>query len=311
MKCTMVKCFQVLAEFWTYLLTCKDDSLLMVLLDKSVQQLFTNIQVSSHETLYTFHAANIVTYRKSAHRAFIDAYINSPVDIWRDHGSHIRAYILSHIQDALITYIPPSMHALRLKAITPNSTIFDAHVASTVAYDLHNSGVHMLSTYKNDAHLHSVALVFIELLYSYTSIHDDMILLSTSITQSKDTGQPDNVHACMTKIYQRFTTMHSKFLQMWTSQFRLGIAVCNQQSANVNQTCISNQGISNQGSSKHVAALREKYTSMLEKVDVLSDVQFLDEAIPTSIDYPYMSSFTQIATCLQCMMASIPTSDEH
>jgi len=285
-QCTMTRCFHDMAEFWIHLMNCKDESKLMIVLDKSVKQLLTHVHtllLHSPMTIQAFPTTTDATsYSGSEHHAFIEQHVNRHVDLWKYNGPRISAYIVEQIQTALVAFIPPNMQALRLKAIAPGQTAFDVHVAAKLAYDLSASGVRMLSSYNEQAYTHSVALVFIELLFAYASILEDVVVLHASVAQCATVGP--NARACMLKIDQRFTAIHRKFTQMWTSQFRLGISICS--------------GSQTGTPSKSMEDLCSAYTQALDKLEALTDVQTLDEALPQSVEYPFTSLLTRMAACL-------------
>lgn len=285
-QCTMIQCFHELAEFWIHLMNCKDDSRLMIVLDRSVKQLLTNVQTLLLPTPMAIQAFQVSTststFSASDHYAFIEQNVSRHVDLWKYHGAHISAYIIEQIKAVLVSFIPPSMHALRLKAIASNQSAFEVHVVAKIAHDLNASGIRMLSTYNEQAYTHTVALLFIEVLFTYTSILEDLIVLRTSVAQCNVIGL--HARACMLKIDQRFSTIHRKFTQMWASQFNLGISICNRH---------------NSPPSKSIDELCSTYTQILGKLDALSDVQHLADALPQSVEYPFTSLFTRMATCLQ------------
>ena len=293
MQCTMLDCFHEMATFWTHLMSRKDDSMLMVVLHKTVQQLLVGAQASLLHTrpIPAFQVVTSGMYDASEHRAFIYRYIHSQVDLWKYHGAAISEYVMANIQDSLVSYIPPSMHALRIKAIAPRPTPFDAHIAATVVYDLHNNGATMLSSYNEQAHLHSVALVFVELLGTYASILRDVMVVSASVAQCTAIGP--HVRGYVTNIAARFDAIHGKLVRMWQDQFRLGISVCNNAPHRTPST----------------EALCTRYTQMREKLDALSDVRHLDEAIPTSVEFPYMSTLSRIASCLHRIKSGLNPGD--
>jgi hypothetical protein len=291
LQSTMMGCVHELATFWTHLMSLPDDSSLMIVLHRAVQQILTDVQsqwTSSSPPIPAFPTATYRVFDASVHCDFIEEYIDSPVDLWKYHGKTIAHYMIAQIRDALVSYIPPSMHALRIKAIASHQTAFDAHVVARVAYDLQKSGVRMLSSYNEQAHLHSVALVLIELLDAYASILVEIQVTSAAIVPCATVGL--QAKTCIACIVERVEAVQANLVQMWRSQCRLGIAaLCDP---------ISNRTTA-------VDSLCATYTETSNKLDALSDVQDLEQVLPTNLAFPYTSMLARVATCATRVRASL------